>query len=85
MNHPLDVLAIGAHPDDVEVHVGGILALAAARGMATGILDLTSGDLGTRGSAETRRLEAETAAGILGARRVILDLPDSRFTEEEPW
>jgi bacillithiol biosynthesis deacetylase BshB1 len=84
VNPDLDVLAIGAHPDDVEVHVGGILALAAARGLKTGILDLTAGDLGTRGSAETRRLEAEQAARILGARRVILDLPDSRFEEDEP-
>jgi bacillithiol biosynthesis deacetylase BshB1 len=83
VNADLEILAIGAHPDDVEVHVGGILAKAASRGMATGILDLTSGDLGTRGTAETRRQEAMAAASILGARRIILDLPDARFDEGE--
>jgi bacillithiol biosynthesis deacetylase BshB1 len=82
MNHELDILAIGAHPDDVEVHVGGILALAADRGLQAAILDLTAGDLGTRGTAETRRSEAKTAAGILRVPRTILDFPDGRFTEE---
>ena len=61
----LDLLAVGAHPDDVEVHVGGLLALAAVRGLKAGILDLTSGDLGTRGTADTRRAEATEAARIL--------------------
>ena len=79
----LDVLVIGAHPDDAEVHVGGLLALAAQRGLRAGILDLTSGDLGTRGTAETRRAEAMAAAGILGVERIILDLPDARFDEGE--
>ncbi len=78
-----DLLAIGAHPDDVEVHVGGILALASERGLKAAILDLTSGDLGTRGTADTRRLEAKEAARILGVTRLVLDLPDGRFTEEE--
>ncbi|MBI1753256.1 MAG: bacillithiol biosynthesis deacetylase BshB1 [Acidobacteria bacterium] len=81
--HSLDVLAMGAHPDDVEVHVGGLLALAADRGFKGAILDLTSGDLGTRGTAETRRLEAQSAAEILGVPRIVMDLPDGRFTEEE--
>ena len=79
----LDVLVIGAHPDDADVHVGGLLALAAQRGLRAGILDLTSGDLGTRGTAETRRAEAMAAAGILGVERIILDLPDARFDEGE--
>ncbi|WP_243315905.1 bacillithiol biosynthesis deacetylase BshB1 [Geothrix paludis] len=83
MSHDLDLLALGAHPDDVEVHVGGILALASDRGMKAGILDLTSGDLGTRGTAETRRAEAQEAARILGVTRTVLDFPDGRFTEEE--
>ena len=83
MNGELDVLAIGAHPDDVEVHVGGILALASGRGLQAGILDLTAGDLGTRGDAATRQAEAMEAARILGVQRVILDLPDSRFREDE--
>ncbi|WLT33313.1 bacillithiol biosynthesis deacetylase BshB1 [Geothrix sp. PMB-07] len=83
--HGLDLLALGAHPDDVEVHVGGILALAADRGLKGAILDLTSGDLGTRGTAETRRLEAQKAAELLGVPRIVLDFPDGRFTEEEAY
>jgi bacillithiol biosynthesis deacetylase BshB1 len=79
----LDVLAVGAHPDDIEVHVGGILALAADRGLKAAILDLTAGDLGTRGTADMRRAEAQAAARILGVPRIVLDLPDGRFTEEE--
>jgi bacillithiol biosynthesis deacetylase BshB1 len=81
----MDLLAIGAHPDDVEVHVGGLLALAAAKGLEAGILDLTTGDLGTRGTPETRRAEALEAARILGVQRHTLDLPDGRFTEEERY
>ncbi|WP_257309218.1 bacillithiol biosynthesis deacetylase BshB1 [Geothrix fuzhouensis] len=83
MSHDFEILALGAHPDDVEVHVGGILALATDHGLKAGILDLTSGDLGTRGTAETRRSEAQQAARILGVPRLVLDFPDGRFTEEE--
>ena len=85
MSHELDILALGAHPDDVEVHVGGVLALAADRGLKAAILDLTSGDLGTRGTAETRRAEAQEAARILGVPRIVLDFPDGRFTEDESF
>jgi bacillithiol biosynthesis deacetylase BshB1 len=81
----LDILALGAHPDDVEVHVGGILALATDRGLQAAILDLTSGDLGTRGTAATRRAEAQVAAGILGVSRLVMDFPDGRFTEDESY
>ncbi len=84
MSENLDLLVIGAHPDDAEVHVGGILALATRKGMAAAILDLTSGDLGTRGTAATRRAEAMASAAILGVRRIILDLPDARFDTSEP-
>jgi bacillithiol biosynthesis deacetylase BshB1 len=83
VNHELDILALGAHPDDVEVHVGGILALASDRGMNAAILDLTAGDLGTRGTAETRRIEAGSAARILGVSRTIMDFQDGRFTDDE--
>jgi bacillithiol biosynthesis deacetylase BshB1 len=83
MSEPLDLLVLGAHPDDAEVHVGGMLALAARNGLQAGILDLTSGDLGTRGSAATRQAEAMAAAAILGVRRIILDLPDARFDQGE--
>jgi bacillithiol biosynthesis deacetylase BshB1 len=76
-----DLLVVGAHPDDAEVHVGGLLALASRRGLKAAILDLTRGDLGTRGTPETRHAEAMEAARILGVERIILDLPDARFGE----
>jgi bacillithiol biosynthesis deacetylase BshB1 len=82
-NAELDILAVGAHPDDVEVHLGGIMAKAAQKGLRAAILDLTVGDLGTRGTAERRRNEALEAARILGVTRHFLDLPDARFTEGE--
>jgi bacillithiol biosynthesis deacetylase BshB1 len=63
----LDVLAIGAHPDDVELGCGGTLAVLAARGRKVGILHLTRGEMGTRGTAEERIAEAEDAARALGA------------------
>ena len=75
---PLDLLAIAAHRDDVELTCGGTLLVAAARGRTTGILDLTQGEAGTRGSAELRAQEAERAAGILGVSvRRNLGLPDA--------
>ena len=83
MRDGLDLLVLGAHPDDAEVHVGGLLALAADRGLAAAILDLTAGELGTRGTPETRRAEAQAAAKILGVQRIVMDFPDGRFTEEE--
>lgn len=79
----LDLLVLGAHPDDAEVHVGGLLALASDRGLKAAILDLTAGELGTRGTPETRRAEAQAAAKILGVQRIVMDFPDGRFTEEE--
>ncbi|HEX3126296.1 MAG TPA: bacillithiol biosynthesis deacetylase BshB1 [Thermoanaerobaculia bacterium] len=63
----LDVLAIGAHPDDVELGCGATLALLARQGRKVGILHLTSGERGTRGTVEERRSEAESAARVLGA------------------
>jgi bacillithiol biosynthesis deacetylase BshB1 len=62
----LDILAIGAHPDDVELGCGGTVAKEAANGKKVGILDLTRGELGTRGTAETRDQEAADAAKLLG-------------------
>jgi len=82
-NFKLDILAVGAHPDDVEVHVGGILAKAVKNGLNAAILDMTSGDLGTSGTVELRKKEALEAARILGVERHFLDLPDARFTEGE--
>ena len=76
----LDLLAIAAHPDDVELTCGGTLIKMARRGYAVGILDLTGGEMGTRGSAERRRKEAAAAARILGvAHRENLGLPDAHL------
>lgn len=79
----LDLLVVGAHPDDAEVHVGGILALASRKGLRAAILDLTVGELGSRGTVETRKAEAIESTRILGVSRTILDLPDGRFDESE--
>src|SRR5437660_2066420 len=76
-NPSLDILAIAAHRDDVEQTCGGTLLKAAQRGQRTGILDLTQGEMGTRGTAEDRAREADDAAKILGVGwRRALDLPD---------
>ena len=79
----LDILAIGAHPDDVELSCSGVLAKEASRGKKTGILDLTRGELGTRGSAEIRDQEAAAAAKVLGFPKGIQEIYDewSNFTE----
>lgn len=75
---PLDVLAIGPHRDDVELICGGTLLRAAAQGHRTGVLDLTRGEMGTRGSAELREAEAAAAARVLGLSvRENLGLPDA--------
>jgi len=63
----VDVLAVGAHPDDVELACGGTLALLAQAGRRVAILHLTAGEAGTRGTAAGRRREAEAAAAALGA------------------
>jgi N-acetylglucosamine malate deacetylase 1 len=76
---PLDVLAIAAHRDDVEQTCGGTLLKMAQRGRRTGILDLTQGEMGTRGAAEDRAREAAEAAKILRVSwRQALDIPDGR-------
>lgn len=74
----LDLLAIAAHPDDVELTCGGTLLKMAQRGYKTGILDLTAGEMGTRGTPETRAKEAARAAKILKVNyRGGLGVPDS--------
>jgi bacillithiol biosynthesis deacetylase BshB1 len=73
----VDVLAIAAHPDDVELTCGGTLASLKAKGYRFGIVDLTRGEMGTRGTPELRAAEARHAAEILGAEfRESLDLRD---------
>jgi len=74
----LDLLAIAAHPDDVELTCGGTMIKMARRGYKSGILDLTAGEMGTRGTPETRAKEAAKAAKLLGvAWRGTLGVPDS--------
>ncbi|HUK49078.1 MAG TPA: bacillithiol biosynthesis deacetylase BshB1 [Terriglobales bacterium] len=81
---PLDILAIAAHRDDVEQTCGGTLLKMAERGHRTGILDLTRGEMGTRGTAEDREREASEAAKILRVSwREALDIPDGRV--ENSW
>ncbi|HTM87561.1 MAG TPA: PIG-L family deacetylase, partial [Terriglobales bacterium] len=80
----LDILAIAAHRDDVEQTCGGTLLKMAQRGRRTGILDLTQGELGTRGSAQERAAEAAEAARILQVSwRQALDIPDGQV--ENTW
>jgi bacillithiol biosynthesis deacetylase BshB1 len=74
---PVDVLVFSPHPDDAELGCGGTLASLPRRGMSFGIVDLTRGEMATRGTPEIRAREAREAAGILGARfRETLDLGD---------
>lgn len=74
----VDVLAIGAHPDDIELFVGGTLALLVTRGWKVGALDLTRGEAGTRGTPESRAKERDEASRILHLSvRQTLDLGDS--------
>ncbi len=80
----LDILALAAHRDDVEQTCGGTLLKMAQQGYRTGILDLTQGEMGTRGTAEDRAREAAEAARILQVCwRQALDLPDGRV--ENTW
>jgi len=82
----LDVLAIAAHPDDVELSCGGTMLKMAERGYRTGILDLTRGEMGTRGTPEMRAREAAAAAKILRVKvRENLGLPDSRLEVNEDY
>lgn len=77
----VDILAIGVHPDDVELSCAGTLLKHMAAGYTAGILDLTEGEMGTRGTPELRRAEAKKSAEILGvAFREIMTLNDGLFT-----
>jgi bacillithiol biosynthesis deacetylase BshB1 len=80
----LDIIAFGVHPDDVELSCAGVLIAAQQEGKKTGIIDLTQGELGTRGSAATRKEEAAEAAKILGVSvRENLGMADGFFTNDE--
>lgn len=80
----LDILAFGAHPDDVELGCGGTIAKEIALGKKVGIIDLTRGELGTRGTKEIRDIEAQKAAEILGVTiRENLEMRDGFFINDE--
>ncbi|RFU66072.1 bacillithiol biosynthesis deacetylase BshB1 [Peribacillus glennii] len=72
----MDIVAFGAHADDVEIGMGGTIAKYAALGKKILICDLTKAELSSNGTVETRMKEAEKAASILGVKRISLDLPD---------
>lgn len=77
-------MAIAAHPDDVELSCAGTLIKHAQAGQATGIIDLTQGELGTRGTAETRMEEAQAAAAVMGVKvRENLRIADGFFRNDE--
>lgn len=82
----VDVLAIGAHPDDVELGCGGTIAKLISEGKKVAIIDLTEGELGTRGTNETRAIEAKNAAEILGiSARENLKMKDGFLINSEEY
>ena len=84
MVNKVDILAIGAHPDDVELSCGGTLAKHIKEGRKVAIVDLTEGELGSRGTVTTRYEEAADAAKILGVvERKNIQLPDGFFAEDQ--
>lgn len=81
----LDVLAIGAHPDDIELSCSATVAKLITQGKKVGILDLTDGELGTRGSRAIRKKESEEASRILGVTtRLRLGMPDGNIAVDQP-
>jgi bacillithiol biosynthesis deacetylase BshB1 len=85
VNQHVDLLAIAAHRDDVELTCGGTLAKAVTAGYRVGIIDLTQGEAATRGDARTRAAEAERAAQALGVHlRLNAGLPDAHVQNDEP-
>lgn len=84
MNQIVDILAIGAHPDDIELSCSGTIIKEVSNGKKVGLVDLTQGELGTRGSAEIRLKEAEAARQILGAEyRINLGFKDGFFNHDQ--
>lgn len=80
MDNKVDILAIGAHPDDVELGAGGTIVKAVNQGKKVAIVDLTLGELGSRGTADTRTIEAKNSSSILGVSfRENLQLKDGFF------
>lgn len=84
MTAPIDLLFVGAHPDDVELCCGGLAAASSRRGQRVAIVDLTAGESATRGTPDLRAAEARRGAELLGAsERVCLGLPDGWLTDDE--
>lgn len=82
----LDVIVFTAHPDDAELAMGGTIALLTANGFAVGVIDLSQGEMSTRGNLETRKKETEDATKILGITlRENLKLPDGGLREDEKY
>lgn len=82
----VDILAIGAHPDDVELGCGGTLAKLISEGKKVGVIDLTKGELGTRGSVEIRKMETDAASKILGiTARENLEMKDGFIDNTEDY
>jgi len=80
MNESVDIIFFGAHPDDVELSCGGTIVKLVRDGLRVGMVDLTRGEMGTRGTAQTRKREAQNAAKILGASfRRQLDFSDGNL------
>lgn len=85
MKATLDILAIGAHPDDVEIGCGGALILAADAGLRVAVADLTAGEMSTQGTPQVRERERAEASTLLGlCERMSLGIPDTRVGQE-PW
>jgi bacillithiol biosynthesis deacetylase BshB1 len=81
---PVDLLAVGPHPDDIEIGIGGLVAKHAALGHRVGLCDLTAGEMGSNGTVEERLAEAESARVVLGAVwRVNLRLPDRALGHDQ--
>lgn len=80
----VDVLAVGAHPDDVDMIAGGTVAKMVSRGRSVVIVDMTRGEMSSRGTPEERAVEAQNAGKVLNvSERVILDMGDGRLEDNE--
>src|SRR5262245_3429472 len=81
---PVDLLAFGPHPDDIEIGMAATVAKHASLGYTVGLCDLTRGEMGSNGSPDQRMEEAEAARRVLGAAwRINLGLPDGGLTEDD--